>query len=163
MLNKNRHISHLRLCFRCTTNYVTKYKGTPSFMLEVKSTGLTGLILWEPFRSLHVKHWWVLNSQWKWWWHSLRQVSLHYSTMGTWSKSKMPGNSFCQISSKYHINQNTFIFKFSPIKLRILKKMCDYIQSSYFFTQFHCYSVYIFKWVIEKLSTLHNIKIPHWH
>lgn len=53
------------------------------------------------------------------------------------------------------------MFKFSPIKFRILKKMCDYIQSSYFFTQLHCYSVYIFKWVTEKLSTLCNIKVLH--
>lgn len=49
--------------------------------------------------------------------------------MGTWCQ-EIP-------FFKYHIHQNTFIFKFSPIKLRILKIICDYIQSSYFFTQLH--------------------------
>lgn len=69
----------------------SKVERNSKFQVRSKSTGLTGLILWEPFRSLHVKHWWFLNSQWKWWWHSLNQVSLNYSTMRAWSKSKMPG------------------------------------------------------------------------
>lgn len=69
----------------------SKVERNSKFQVRSKSTGLTGLILWEPFRSLHVKHWWFLNSQWKWWWHSLNQVGLNYSTMGAWSKSKMPG------------------------------------------------------------------------